>query len=124
MRLETDNSLPIVNNDLKTNSLLLILLCLSQLSLFKKATAWHSARQNPLVARACSWGYLRLCICGCVDVALGFALALAVGVPGWSGGEGWGLLASYNLLSCYVFRQWVVFVGGFAFFCELGISLS
>ena len=51
MRMETDNSLPIVNNDLKRNSLLLISPRLSQLSLFKKATAWHSALQNPLVAK-------------------------------------------------------------------------
>ena len=40
-------------NDLKKKSLLLISRRLSQLSRFKKATALHSARQNPLFASAC-----------------------------------------------------------------------
>ena len=50
MRLEADNSLRIVNSDLKRNSLLLILPGCIELSLFKKATAWHSAEQNSIFA--------------------------------------------------------------------------
>ena len=72
----------------------------------------------------CSRDCFPLCLCGCVDVnALSFALELAVGILDWSGGGGWGLLASYNLLSYHAVGQWVVFMGGFGSFSWSGSQI-
>ena len=59
---------------------------------------------------------------------LGFTVALAVCILGWSrGGEGWRgwrMPACYNLLSYYAFGQWLVFVGGISSFSWSGSQIQ